>query len=63
MPAKHARAMGTRQLKGFLSCMNDDAKAHFEANPDEPYWYWTPSLRVPNPRLKPWNWTPRVTWP
>lgn len=43
--------------------MNKDAKQFFQDNPDEPYWYYTPTLRVPNPRLKPWEWTPRVPWP
>jgi hypothetical protein len=43
--------------------MNDDARAFFVQNPDEPYWYYSATLRVPNPRLKPWLSVPRIPWP
>ena len=43
--------------------MNPDARKFFEENPDEPYWYYTPTLRVPNPKLKPWTWDHAVPWP
>lgn len=43
--------------------MNADAKEFFNENPQEPYWYWTSTLRVPNPRLKPWEYRPRTPWP
>lgn len=42
---------------------NPDAAAFFEASPSEPYWYHSPTLRVSNPRLKPWQWTSPVPWP
>lgn len=40
-----------------------DAEEFFVANPNEPYWYYSPTLRVPNPKLNPWTWSPRVPWP
>lgn len=43
--------------------MNEDAKAFFDANPDEPYWYYSPTLRVPNGKLKPWQYVPPMPWP
>ncbi|WPH57726.1 hypothetical protein [Mycobacterium phage WXIN] len=43
--------------------MNPDAQEFFSKNPDEPYWYYTPTLRVPNPKLKPWLSVPRMAWP
>lgn len=42
--------------------MNSDAQKFFEENPDEPYWYYSPTLRVVNTRLKPWL-KPFVPWP
>lgn len=43
--------------------MNPDAEAYFADNPEEPYWYYSPTLRVPNPALKPWTWDPPVPFP
>lgn len=31
--------------------MNADAAAHFAANPDADYWYYSPTLRLPRPGL------------
>lgn len=30
---------------------NDDALEFFAKNPERKYWYWTPTLRVPNPEF------------
>lgn len=43
--------------------MNPDAKKYFEDNPGEYYWYYSPTIRVPNPRIKPWNFKYPVPWP
>lgn len=43
--------------------MNEDAKKFFQENPSEPYWYYSDHVRVPNPRLKPWQYVPRIPWP
>lgn len=42
--------------------MAEAAKDFFVANPDAEYWYYSPTLRVPNPRFKElWD-NPRP-WP
>ena len=43
--------------------MNRGAVEFFARNPDEPYWYYSGTLRVPNPALKPWAWVEPVPWP
>lgn len=43
--------------------MNADAKQFFMEHSDEPYWYYSTTLRVPNPGFKPWNNEPRIPWP
>lgn len=43
--------------------MNPNAKKFFAEHPTEPYWYYSPTLRVPNPALKPWLNEPRHPWP
>ncbi len=41
--------------------MNENARKYFEENPEEKYWYYSPTLRVPNPKRKPW--LREVPWP
>lgn len=42
--------------------VNADAKRFFEQNLTEPYWYYSDTLRVPNPQLKPWELDTPVPW-
>lgn len=46
-----------------INQMNKDAVEFFARNPDETYWYYSPTLRVANPWLKPWRWAERTPWP
>lgn len=44
--------------------MNPHAKKYFENNPDARYWYFTHSIRIPNPKYRRDPlWAPDPHWP
>lgn len=59
--ARHPSGVGSTHPKELI--VNANARAFFDQHPDEPYWYYSPTLRVPNPRVKPWLFVPRTPWP
>ena len=45
--------------------MNPEARKFFAEEPmlpASPYWYYSATIRVPNPAVKPWTFSPRLPW-